>query len=258
MIENSSPIPLYHQVLVVLRQRIVEGMFSTEGQLPTEKQLEAEFGVSRISIRRAVDALVAEGLVERKAGRGTMLTGSGNTPDPMTTSLGPFENLLHMGYSTNVAVLEFDYEPACQRVARCLECEVGAEVQRSVRVRSYKGMPFSHLTTWVPGEIGRSFDRDMLAGGPILSLLERAGCRPERAKQCFTAGSADPRVARALDVPVAAPLLSILRVVRDQKGRPVEYLEALYRPDRYRYVSTLTRNAEADGPVWLTESEDRT
>ena len=86
-------------------------------------------------------------------------------------------------------------------------------------------------------------------------LLEHAGYRPERAKQCFTAGSDDPRVAGSRRSGRSAA--SILRVIQDQKGRPVEHLEALYRPERYRYVSTPNRNSETDGPVWLTESEDR-
>lgn len=258
MIEDSSPIPLYHQVSVVLRHRILEGVFDDDGLLPSEKQLEAEFGVSRISIRKAVDLLVADGLVERKAGRGTLLKNKPPAVEDVTTSHGPFENLLTMGYSTDVAVIEFGYEPASHKVALALEIEQGTEVQRSIRVRSHKKQPFSYLTTWIPADIGASFDQKQLRSEPLLHLLERAGARPERASQSFSAASADPQVAQALSVGVLSPLLSIIRIVRDATNRPVEYLEALYRPDRYRYVSELSRNSKFDGPFWLTTPEDRT
>lgn len=257
MMKNASPIPLYHQVSLVLRHRILDGMFDEHGMLPTEKQLEAEFGVSRISVRKAVEVLVSEGLVERKAGRGTLITQRAACAD-VTTSHGPFENLLTMGYSTDVDVLEFGLAPACSTVARALEIAPGTEVQRSVRVRSHKGQPFSYLTTWIPSVIGATFDEEKLHSEPLLRLLEEAGARPERAWQSFSAASADPPVARALDVAVSSPLLSILRIVRDVDDRPVEYLEALYRPDRYRYISALSRNSELDGPSWLTTPEDRT
>lgn len=257
MVENSSPVPLYHQVSVVLRNRILEGAFAQSGLLPTEKQIEMEFGVSRISVRKAVDLLVADGLVERRAGRGTIILAKARQSEGPTTSNGPFENLLSMGHSTDVAVLDFGYEAAGASIASALEVEVGETVQRAVRVRSHKDRPFSYLTTWIPEAIGVSFTRKQLQAEPILDLLERAGARPESASQCFSAASADPAVARALDVAVASPLLSIQRIVRDGANRPVEYLQALYPPERYRYVSTLSRNSQLDGPFWLTTPEDR-
>mgnify|MGYP000200147390 CR=1 FL=1 len=257
MTVTASPLPLYHQVSAVLRHRIVEGAFGERNLLPTEKEIEAEFGVSRISVRKAVDLLEADGLVQRQRGRGTLIMyRSDRQPDP-TTSYGPFENLLAMGYATDVRVIEVGDVAALATVADALGLAVGTTVRKNIRVRSSDGQAFSHLTAWTPMDLSGQVTASLLREQPLLKLLERAGAAPEHARQEFSATLASPEVARALEVSVSSPLLSIRRVVHAANGRPIEFLEALYRPDRYRYVSTLSRNAETDGPFWITQPEDR-
>lgn len=238
--------PLYHQIYLIMRQRIVDGEFGTGGTLPSEQELAEFHGVSRITAKRALDELANDGLVVRERGRGTRVVEGRAGVKISGQGTGAFDALLAMGGETEVTVKEFGYGPAEDDVAAALGLPVGTTVQRSVRVRSIGGDPFSHLTTYVPEDIGRRFEKSDLANTPLLALLERSGVTPATADQAVSATLADMVVADRLGIGVGAPLLRIRRVVRDSEGRAIELLVALYRSDLYRLTMTLSRGGDAE------------
>lgn len=246
-----SPLPLWHRIYLVLRGRIEAGRFEPEGRLPSEHEIVAEFGVARVTARRALAELEAEGWIERAPGRGTRLRPQAGVREVRATLEGLFENLLAMGLETRVRLLACEERPAPAAIARAAGLAVGTPMLYALRVRSLEEGPFSHLETWVPAEIGARIGREALATTPLLVLLERAGVRVARADQTVSARLAEPRVARLLDVPVGAPLLEITRLVLDDRDRLVEHITGLYRPDRYRLRMALDR-ARADGTrTWV-------
>ncbi len=239
-LDPRAPTPLYHQIYVVLREKILNGAYRAGTRLPGEQGLASDFGVSRITTKRAVNELAAEGLVVRERGRGTKV--SFTMPQRLDAGIGGLlENLMAMGLETEARVLDFAYEVPPAEIGRALEVAADAKVQRAVRVRYLDGEPFSYLTTYVPAEFGRHFGRAELARTPLLALLERGGVEVTVAAQTITATLADTVVAPALEVKVGSPLLGLTRVVRDQNDRPVEHINALYRPDRYQYRMRLSR-----------------
>ncbi|RME66856.1 MAG: UTRA domain-containing protein, partial [Alphaproteobacteria bacterium] len=163
---------------------------------------------------------------------------------------GLLENLLMMGLETDVEMLQFDYVPAPPQVADALHMDAGALVQHAVRVRKKDGKPFSYLVTYLPGDIGRAFSREELASRPLLALLERSGIKIARARQTITATLADNAIAPALQVKVSSPLLKVLRVVFNDKERPVEYITAYYRPDLYQLNLNLSRVQGDEVNTW--------
>jgi GntR family transcriptional regulator len=249
-VDGRRPTPLYHQIYLILRDQIRDAVYANGAPLPSEQELMRQYGVSRITAKRALDELAADGLVVRARGRGTHVQFTPPAPPIRASVDGLLENLLAMGLKTEVALLDFDYVAAAADVAAALECPAGAVVQRAVRVRRIKGEPFSHLTTFVPEAIGRSYSRHDLASKPLLSLLERMGVEVSRADQTISAKLADSQVAPHLEVEIGSALLKITRVVRDQSGRPVEFITALYRPDRYQYTMQLSRIQDQARNVW--------
>nr|WP_283949781.1 GntR family transcriptional regulator [Limobrevibacterium gyesilva] len=240
---------MYHRVYLVLRQLVVEGKFPPEAPMPGEHELAAEHGVSRITVRRALQMLERDGLVSRRRGAGTYARPPA-APEPVRDNLrGLIENLLAMGLRTKVRLIEFDYVPATPDIAAVLGVPTGEVVQRSVRVRSARGTPFSHLTACIPEDVGRGFRREDLAEKPLLALLEASGQKIARAEQTISAKLADATVAPLLAVDVGAALLWVRRQVCDPAGRVIEALEALYRPDMYAYQIGLVR----DGAMWSPE-----
>ncbi|MCY1199458.1 HTH-type transcriptional repressor DasR [compost metagenome] len=250
---SESPLPLYHKVYLLLKQRLQAGGFAEDTAMPGENALAAEYGVSRLTIRRSLDLLESDGLIRRRQGRGTYAAGQAQLSAPQNGSDidSLMAHLARMGMHTQVRLLELDTAPAPPLVAARLEVAAGAPVQRAVRVRSHEGQPFSHLTTFVPGDIGRRIRRKDLGSKPLLAIFRDLGLRVARAEQSISAVLAEPGVAELLDVPVGSALLSLHRVVRDDSDRPVEWLHALYRPDRYEYRMNMQAHDTPGQPTWL-------
>ena len=249
LLADRSPMPLYHRLYVILRDRIASGAYPEGAVLPSEFELTAAFSVSRITAKRALDELATEGLVERVRGRGTTVTDRAAAlvgAQPITASIdGLLENLNAIGRETSVEVIEFGYVPAPGFVRTRLELAPNARAQRAVRVRSLDGEPLSQSTTYVPESIGRAYSAKDLASTPIIDLIERAGVVVGAAEQSISATLADSLIASRLKVGVGAPLLLMKRCVRDTSGKPAQYIEILYRPDRFEYRMSLTREQAA-------------
>ncbi len=242
--------PLYHQIYLVLRDEILNGHYGKDAVVPSEQELTRIFGVSRITAKRALDELALAGLVVRERGRGTRVRFAPPSPPVRSSVEGLMENLMAMGLATDVEVVSLGYEAASTDVAEALGCAPGTTVQHAVRVRRLEGEPFSHLTTYVPEELGRSYARDDLASTPLLALLERCGVVVSSAEQTLTAVLADAQIAPLLNVEVGSPLLRIARVVYDQDARAVEYIIGRYRPDRYQYRMMLNRVQGTKSKIW--------
>lgn len=255
---TAMPLPKYHRIYLVLREQLQEGRFA-EG-LPGELALVRQFGVARVTVRRALEQLAQEGLISREPGRGTRPIGwparrSGKGAiEPMRTQLtGLLENLVSMGLRTSVKVLDVDTVMASQAVAAALGLRPGDPVQKAVRVRSTRDGPLSHITTYVPADVARRFGRRELSRKPILLLLEEAGVKVGRAVQTISAGLADAEIAGHLDLAVGSALLTVRRLIYDEQERPVQWLHGLYRPDRYEYEMQLSRVGSIDAKVWVSK-----
>lgn len=250
---DGLPLPKYHQIYLVLREQLSEGQHAAG--LPGEVSLAEQFGVARVTVRRALQQLQAEGLVERAPGRGTVPRPQPVAPAHGTSQArmtGLLENIVTMGLATKVRVLDCDLIPASVAVSQALRLEAGASVQRARRVRSTREGPLSLITTHVPADLAQGFGRRELARKPILILLEEAGVRIGHARQTVSARLADAEAAQHLGVNVGSALLAVTRLIHDDAGRPVQWLHGLYRPDRYEYQMELSRVGSIDAKVWVS------
>jgi GntR family transcriptional regulator len=257
---SQMPLPKYHQVYLVLREQLEEGRFADEG-VPGELALMAQFGVARVTVRRALGRLSEEGLITRSPGRRTRPLAAAAANDmrggetrSRANLHGLLENLVTMGLHTSVKVIEVASISASAQVAEALQIQAGEAVQKAVRVRSTREGPLSHITTYVPAAIGRHFGRRELARKPILMLLEESGVKVGRAHQTISARLADNVLAQHLDVAVGSALLAVRRLVYDEAERPVQWLHGFYRPDRYTYEMQLSRVGGIDAKVWVNDS----
>lgn len=239
------------RVYLLLRDDLASGAYRPGALLPGETRLAEMHEVSRVTVRRALDALEREGAIARQPGRGTVVRQGSQTGQSMSadiTTLIP--QLVEMGQSTTARLLSFAYTHPSGLVATAMGLTAGVRVQTAVRVRSADGRPFSHLTTHVPESIANSYSEGDLATTPLLLLLERSGVVIGAAEQSVTATLASPDVAQALEISVGSALLSLSRVVRDAGGQGVEYLSALYRPDVFQLEMSLARVGDGAHRHW--------
>jgi GntR family transcriptional regulator len=238
--------PLHHQVYLVLADGIATGRYASGEPLPTEEQLTQIFSVSRITVRRAMTSLQNDGLIERGAGRRTIVRPQIGQPlrVPATSVI---ENIAAYGAETVATVLEFDYVPAPGFLRDRLWDARDSPVQRAVRVRRQDSDPVMYLTSYVPAALGRTFTAEELNRIPMLKLLGRAGAHISAGEKIVSATLADPLVASRLEIKVGAPLLEMRSMMVDQDNRAVEYIEMLAIPDRLK----LRLQVRADQAVTL-------
>lgn len=239
------------RVYLLLREEISNGAFPPGSLLPGENRLAETYDVSRVTIRKALEVLAAEGWIEKRLGAGSVVLDRRDQNRGLSADLASLmPQIVEMDRTTTARLLSFSYGAAPAPVAKALRLDPGVQVQTAVRVRSVDGQSFSHLTTYVPEQIAANYDEADLATQPLFRLLERSGVEIDGAQQSVTAALATPDVAEALGVAVSSPLLSLKRTVWDASGRGVEYLVALYRPDLFRLDMTLSRVGAGNARHW--------
>ncbi len=243
-----------HLLYLLLKERITSGAVAPDQRLPSEPALAAQYGLSRVTVRRALDGLAQEGLITRAAGAGTFVAPVA-AQAPMVADLSNvLAHLVQMGRDTRVRLLAFSYGVPPAPVARALRLAPGERTQHSLRVRYLDDVPFSYLSTHVPERIGVTYSEADLATRPLLALLEQSGVAADKADQTISATLAGPEAAEALGVEVGSALLSMTRVVLDAEGRGIEHLAALYRPDKHAFHMELTRTGGGSARRWEPSS----
>jgi GntR family transcriptional regulator len=257
----SLPLSKYHRIYLVLREQLQEGRFPQ--RLPGEFELARQFHVSRVTVRRALEQLMGEGLIVREVGRGTRPTtraergataaDRARAAPPVKLLGGLLGHIVSMNRSTTIKVIEWRIVHASQEVAQPLLIADGDKVRKVVRTRSTAAGPLSHITTWVPQASMRGLVRADLTRTPMLQLLQESGIELGRAEQTISARQADAQVAVELQVALGSALLWVRRVVYDALDRPVQLLHGLYRPDRYEYQMALSQVGSVEARVVLAE-----
>ncbi len=241
--------PLYHQMYLVLRQRICDGEFDPGKPLPGEHQLAEQFGVSRVTVRRTLDSLELEGLVERRHGVGTF-------PVPQPTEFRDRYNIgglmdpeARSGAAPEAATVEAGMIATPPAVATRFGAGNG-QVLRVVRVRSFGGEPFTVMTSYIRARYAERMTRRQLQGTAVPAALLEVGADLARAEQAISATLADELAAQRLKVPVGSPLIVMTTLFTDQRDEPVAFIEGLYRPDRYEYRTTMLSRGSGKGRRW--------
>ncbi len=253
-VDENLAVPLYHQVYLVLRENIRNGSYG-DSPVPTEVELCQAFGVSRITVKRAMHELAKEGLIVRQRGRGTFVAQSSQQIIPQRDSLEDLlRNVKAIGAATEMERLDGGFITASNDIASKLNCEPGAQIYAINQIRRNNGQPIALIRAYVPFDVAERLESRDTSAHPMLAQLLQAGVNVARADQAITATIADPTVATALGVDVGAPLIRLTRLVFDNRNRPVEWLTALYRADRYEYRTTLTRETVGTNTEWRAAS----
>lgn len=233
--------PLYAKVEATLASEIVGAVLAPGSQLPPEDSLTERFSVSRTTVRKAVENLVARGLVEIRRGKGTFVAEPKIRQD-LTELTGFVEDMAALGRNPTARLLDKRPVPASNSVAEHLGVSVGAQVYRIERVRLADGIAMSFDETYLPLDIGEKIASNDLEAEPIFSLLEKKYALPlVEAQYQLEAITADERVARALKIAVGSPIFLIVRTSYCAGPRPIDYEKLYYRGDLIKFVTRLSR-----------------
>ena len=226
---------LHHQLSSVIRDGIVNRHYQSGEALPTEEELCQMFSVSRITVRRAMQSLVEEGLIERRQGRGTFVCPAATATPTFAMSLDALEKkTIEIAMRTRPVVKQHAFVQPPTYVQDALQIGPDSRVLRVVRLRLQDKLPIVQTTVFLPDDIGRKFSAADFAKTPLLKLMQQVGQTYHRVKMDVGAVLADPIIAKALRVTIGSPLLEVKRVAYDASGRPIEFLMWLAPPARHR------------------------
>jgi len=240
------PLPLYHRAYLLLCQRL-DALPAAETRLPGEHELAAELGVSRITLRRALARLEAEGRIIRRRGDGTRSLRAPAAGRAMSGDTVPdtVAQLLRIGRETETEVLRLEDVAAPAKVAAGLGIAAGAPVRSAEILRRLAGMPVSHLSAFFPATPrNRRLTARMLARRPLLAVTEQYGGPVCEVHQTVSAVLADAPLASLLAVEAGAPLVRIARRFLGERG-PLQVSLAHYRADCFEFATVERRSAAA-------------
>jgi GntR family transcriptional regulator len=232
-IKKRRNIPLHHQVFLVLQDEIAERRYAPGETLPSEEELAKLFGVSRVTIRAAMETLGTLGLIERRQGVGTFVREL-SRPEPLTVPLMDLAaRNTEIVRTTRAHVVEYEFTRAPRHVRSHFEAGGDDLFQRTVRIRYMNDWPIMQVTTYIPESIGRQFGPGDMEGASLYAILQRFGISFAFGEQVVSAAAADPVVAERLNVAIGAPLLKVTRMHFDVQRRPIQHFELLAPPATY-------------------------
>ena len=235
-VDRSSPVPLYYQVAQHLESAIGRGDIPPGTLFNNEVALADELGLSRPTMRRAMQYLVDKGLIVRRRGIGTRVVQPTVRRPLELTSL--HDDLARSGQKPSTSVLALDRVPAEGKVAAALRVAAGVEVLRIDRLRSADGRPIAKMTNYLPSHLA-DLDRAALEAQGLYEMLRGRGVRLHSATQTIGARTATAAEARLLQEPSRAALLTMERVTYDDRGSVVEWGTHLYAASRYAFDINL-------------------
>jgi len=245
-LDREAPLPLYFQLRESFLRDIHERGLQPGDRLPTETELERRYGVSRSTIRQAMNELASEGLIRRIQGKGTFVGTPRIQHVPVLTS---FSDLLRsQGYEPSHRLLGSTVRPAPADVAEGLLLEEGTACRYLHRLFLADEDPVGVAETWLPQSAVEGHDDlfSEIRDGSLYELLqsEEVGIDLHRALETINPGLAEETDARLLRLEPGSPLLVIKRVTFTPEDRPVEWTRLLFAGGRYEYRVEMHRPAE--------------
>jgi GntR family transcriptional regulator len=248
-VRKRRGVTYYHQLYTLLSSALNDGSIAAGRALPSETEMMERFQVSRTTVRRALGQLEQEKRIIRRRGSGSYarrVPQSEHAPDSIVEVLRDFDPAKSPTTSRLVRVQGSETPEFIRR----RDPAFGDKSLLVQRCRSYKNEPFMFSTSYVPEIIGARLTRRLLTKQVVLSALDGIGVTPSTAEQTTTAALADAITARHLDVEPASALLCVIRLIKDESGRSIEYQSHSFRPDRWHLHERVVIERSPSGLRW--------
>lgn len=228
LLKKDSPIPLYIQFKEYLLDWIERGELEPGQRLPSEREFCDQFGVSRITIRQALNELTRDGLIQSVPGKGTFVARKHEGEFHPLVSFSQYVRT--RGQSPSSRILNQVVIHASPRLARVLQIPTDSEVVLMKRLRLVDGEPSALQTVYLPSELCPDILKHDLEKGSLYKVLrDEYGLVPVRADNSFEARLAEPEERELLHLPHPSAVLVMRQTSYLKDGRPIEYTRSIYR-----------------------------
>ncbi len=245
-IEREDPVPLYYRLAGIIKKKILDSEFAVGNAIPTEAELQREYGVSRPTIRKAIELLIKQGFLVRERNY-TPYVAQAKLTHPVGTISSFTEDMLAKGITPGTRLISLCYTRPPEIVVRYLKVSNHEETVFLKRVRLANNEPILISNSYIPKKLVPDLVEKGLSRESLYQILERDyGITLFETDETIQAVSAEKEEAKLLDIKVGSPLLLVHRLVRDKDGVCVEYNSSVFRGDRFKYHKILTGRKEKD------------
>lgn len=234
MLDKDSPIPLYYQLVEDIRDRIRAGEYKPGQQLPGERELSEQYGISRMTVRQALQYLIREDVLIAQQGVGTFVAEPKLAYDPFHAP-GFTETMMQRGAAATSRVIEQAVVPSPPRIAAQLDLAEGDPVIKIVRLRLSDDVPVLLETVHLPHALFAGLEQADMAHGSLYQLMREAyGVRLQGAQHVLEAVLANDYESELFGIQSGLPMILLQGVTYDEHDRPIEVFKAVYRGDRFK------------------------
>ncbi len=243
-LDESNPLPLYHQLKILLKEKIENGIWKPGKRIPSEKELANIYNTSMATVRQAVALLTNEGFLVKKQGKGTFVATTKIQKGPiLLTSFT--EEMRSKGFKVKSKVLRFGKIEPNDAIKKILDLTKGEELFFIQRLRYANNEPMGLQSSYIVSDIAEGLENEDLTGSLYQILEHRYGVLIARADENYSAILLDKNTEKLLGLSHPAVGFFVKRVAYSVQNRPIEYTESLMRADRYSISIKLRRHANA-------------
>lgn len=244
-IDRHSAEPLYRQIRYLLLQAIKREQLLPHQRAPSERELSEWTGVSRMTVRQALQQLVGDGWLYTVPGKGTFVAADPKIEQNLQRLTGFTEEVQSQGFVPGSRILSIQVVPADDRKAEVFDILPGSALTRICRQRLVNGVPIAVENTHLVQEAFPGLDQVDLANQSLYNVLQtRYAVYPTRAVQLVEADCADEAIAGLLAIEPKEPVLTMERITYGMNDRPIEFVLSTYRADRSRLRVELHVNRQ--------------
>jgi GntR family transcriptional regulator len=249
LVNAGAGVPLHRQLFLVLQDEIARGALAAGDPLPTEQELCDQFGVSRITVRRALTDLAGRGYITRRQGVGSFVRGQSPPRKDQTGDRSYMDEMHQTVFESQVDVVELGLRTTPALITDKIGLAGDAFYMLAVRRERRTGEPLLVTEAWLPAQFAETITAEKVHNTPMFQLFAEAGVTFERLQHEFTAEIAGPRNARLLDVAIGAAVLCVNRISYTARETPHHHLAILLSPNRSRILLNHSITELETGPL---------
>lgn len=240
MIDKNSPLPIYYQIVEHIKSIIEKGELKPGDCLPSEREFAERYGISRMTVRQAVNELVSEGYLYRIRGKGTFI--AEKKIEQKLAGLTSFtEDMRARGMEPSSKLIRFEIVPANNKLAKQLGIKENAPVYDIVRIRLADNEPMALENTYIPANLVKGLTEEIISQSLYSYIEEKLDLKIKDSDQAIEASVADEKQSKALEIKKGSPILFIQRNTFLTNGATLEVVKSAYRADRYKFLINMKR-----------------
>ncbi|MFC7292794.1 GntR family transcriptional regulator [Hirschia litorea] len=249
---HNAALPAYHRLYVLLSEGIKSGKYPMGDLLPSENALVDIYKMSRVTVRRALEKLVEDGLVIKHRGQGTIVAQRDDTFSQDENKLSGFlEDLVAQNVEFTVKTLLWEERAPSEFARKKLALRRGEKCLLIRRVRLLDNLPISYASIYLPAHVGKLISKEGNDSKLIIRRLDDTEYVTDNSEYSLSASLAEGECADLLELAVGSPVLRMRGVANTPDGTPVYCQDSLYHPERYEYGISFKRDHETGKMIWV-------